>query len=171
MNIASTAALIVLGTVAIGAVLFYHGSWFTTAAVISAPTVQQMVNEDSSAVRAQVVAFGSVMKNVSLLAPATELTSEMETQYAAYLTPELLGVWELDPTKALGRRVSSPWPDHIDIESMAILADGTYQVDGHVVEISSADSSLSLAATYPVTLYLTKRNGVWLIASVMITTV
>lgn len=116
-------------------------------------------------VSAAVESFGAAMKNVSILAPAADVQRAMEQYYAPYVAPDLLAQWEADPAHALGRSVSSPWPDRIVVDDEAEQTDGSYVVHGRVVEVTSAEaSSGGAAAAYPVSLQLSKINGDWMIA-------
>ncbi len=123
-------------------------------------------NADDNAIRAQVTEFGLKLKNVSLLMPVNDLKKQLTVEYAKYLTPELLAVWQKDPTKALGRRVSSPWPEKINIVEITKLGEDAYKVEGNVVEVTSTDTSSAgqLVALYPVTFRVEKIGDTWLIA-------
>lgn len=114
----------------------------------------------------KIIAFGKVLKNVSLLSPAATLKSDIEKNYSSYITPELLATWQAEPTLALGRNVSSPWPDRIEINSIIKQNATTYKVLGNVIEITSADNAGRPAGVYPVTLFIEKRGEDWKIAGV-----
>lgn len=122
---------------------------------------------DQAAVEAAVTAFGGQMKMVSLLAP--DVKAQIQAQYGAYITPELLAAWTADPSKAPGRKTSSPWPEKINIASTTKVTDAIYGVQGNVVEVTSAATSNSAAtqpvAVYPVSLRVENRGRHWLIAS------
>jgi hypothetical protein len=123
---------------------------------------------NDAAVRATVTNFGESMKNVSLLASNTVLASSMQSAYASTVAPTLIQTWINDPQGAIGRTVSSPWPDHITINTVVKNPDGTYRVDGTVVEVSSSDMATSGGSTseYPIVLTLENQNGSWLITDV-----
>jgi hypothetical protein len=121
---------------------------------------------DQAAVRETVEHFGSEMQQVSLLAPAGDVRAAMEADYGSLVSPELLAQWEADPADAPGRLTSSPWPDHIDIDAVTAQADGTYVVQGSVVEMTSNEVEHGGEADeYPVTLTLANQNGAWVITA------
>lgn len=122
-------------------------------------------NEIDAAIRAQVIAFGQALKNVSLTASATAVSSSLAQNYAAYLTPELLAAWQNDPSQSLGRSTSSPWPDSIDVVAVSELGAGVYQVDANVIEVAQDTGGKMPVAVYPITLELVEQNGQWLIAA------
>ncbi len=122
-------------------------------------------NENDSAIRAQVTAFGTTLKNVALLGTPENVKKDLQKNYESYLTPELLLAWQNNPSLALGRQTSSPWPDRINIVSV-VGKNGSYTVDGNVIELTSADAPQEPAAVYPITLAVEKRHNSWLIASV-----
>jgi hypothetical protein len=128
-------------------------------------TNEPVQSEADTSVRTLVGEFASKLKNVSLLLPPAELGSQLAVEYGPFITPELLTAWQEDPAKALGRNVSSPWPDRIEIVSVSKQGDTSYKVEGNVIEISSADKPTEPATTYPVTLTVEEREGKWLIAS------
>jgi len=88
----------------------------------------------------------------------------MEAQYSRLVSPELLGQWKADPSAAIGRAVSNPVPDSIDIVSVESVADGTYRVSGNVIEVTASDPKKP-AAVYPLTLIVERRGGAWLITA------
>ncbi|HEX6532967.1 MAG TPA: hypothetical protein VF041_00135 [Gemmatimonadaceae bacterium] len=86
-----------------------------------------------------VTRFGSRMQTVSLLAPDSVVSAEMRDAYGALVTPELLAEWMAHPDRAPGRRVSSPWPDHIRVDSVRAVTDRELEVTGAVVYATSAE--------------------------------
>ncbi|HEX7651642.1 MAG TPA: hypothetical protein VF439_02915 [Candidatus Paceibacterota bacterium] len=149
------AALAVIVIVVIGAVIYEASA----PGVATAPAA----NADQ-AVRDAVTGFGKELQMVSLLAPDAGQT--IQTDYAPYVAPELLSVWVSDPAEAPGRTTSSPWPDHIDITSAALSADGSYAVAGNVIEMTSDEVEHGgSAGSYPVTMTLENRSGTWLITN------
>ncbi|HVY72908.1 MAG TPA: hypothetical protein VG984_02580 [Candidatus Paceibacterota bacterium] len=129
-------------------------------------SVSSDVND--SAIRATVEQFGSVLKNVSLLAP--DASAQIQTHYAPYVAPQLLAQWAADPQNAPGRSTSSPWPDHMNVVSVTPRASGnafeSYQVEGNVVEVVSASGGgTAPAAVYPVSMTVEKQNGIWMITA------
>jgi hypothetical protein len=150
--------------------------WLIAAAVIvviiigvvvyeaSAPGVPSATAGADQAVRDTVTGFGKQLQMVSLLAPDAGQT--IQADYAPYVAPELLSVWTSDPAEAPGRTTSSPWPDHIDITSAALSADGSYAVAGNVIEMTSDEVEHGgNAGSYPVTMTLESRGGAWFITS------
>ncbi|MES2006674.1 MAG: hypothetical protein V4436_01035 [Patescibacteria group bacterium] len=115
--------------------------------------------ETDAEIRATIVAFGSKLKNVSLLSPTA--SAEMESEYSVYLTPALLAQWKADPTKALGRQTSSPWPDRIEVVSVSPRGDNVYIAESNIIEIANADTPGTPAAVYPATLTLQKDGDIW----------
>jgi len=115
-------------------------------------------------VTSTVLMFGEAMDQVSLLAPPAEFANSLDDAYAPFLTPELLAAWKADPSRAIGRETSSPWPDRIEVGTVSKNFDDTYTALGSVVEIAS-DSS-GPAAIYPVALTLVERDGEWRIQDV-----
>jgi hypothetical protein len=71
---------------------------------------------DENAASSTVAAFGLTLQQVSIMAP--NAADMIANTYAPYVAPALLQQWEADPQSAPGRVVSSPWPDHIQIDSI-----------------------------------------------------
>ena len=122
--------------------------------------------ESQKAVRDLVEGFGEQLKNVSLLAPQKEAAAAMQKYYADYVAPELLEKWQDDPSSAPGREVSSPWPDRIEIRSLERLAGDSYEVQGDIVEVTSAESSGGAAAKRPITLSVQRIGKSWMIVDI-----
>lgn len=160
MNKISIAILGVIVAVFLGALLIYNDKK-EDRAIPSEP----VSNEADTAVRTMVADFGLKLKNVSLLAPAAQVKASMQENYASYLSPELLEQWQSDPSSALGRQTSSPWPDRIEVVSVVSIGGDIYTVDGNVIEVTSADKPMEPAAIYPVKLSVENRGGKWLITS------
>jgi len=70
--------------------------------------------DDVSIVSNIVEQFGKKLKLVSLQSPKEVLEKQIRENYEEFLSPELLAEWINDPSKALGRKSSSPWPERID---------------------------------------------------------
>lgn len=121
-------------------------------------------NADDAAVRAHVIEFGAKLKNVTLLMPREDVARQMREHYGAYLSPELLAEWQKEPAVALGRSVSSPWPDRIEVTAVSKASDRAFAVEGNVIEVTSAERPLEPAAIYPVSLTVENRDGKWMIA-------
>lgn len=104
-----------------------------------------------------VEAFGSVLQNVSIMAP--DASSAIASTYAPYVDPALLSQWEKDPQSAPGRVVSSPWPDHIQVDSVTPQGTG-YIVNGQLVFMTSNEVEHGgNAGTTPVVAQLIPENG------------
>ena len=111
-------------------------------------------------VRDVVTRFGARLRDVSLLAPAPDVSRAMRDAYGPLVTPSLLDRWLAAPTSAPGRQVSSPWPDHIAIDSVVPADSGACEVEGRVVYRSSADSSAAqVTREQPVTLRVVDTGG------------
>lgn len=154
------AIVAVLIAVVVGLVVFFGGK----NSEAPAPPIGKISTEVDQAIRARVVLFGEVLQNVTLLMPPEDVARQMAEHYGPYLTPELLAKWQLDPAQAIGRKVSSPWPDRIEVVTVSPRGDNTYIVEGNVIEVTSADTPLQPAGVYPVTLLVEERNGEWLIS-------
>lgn len=111
-------------------------------------------------------AFGANLKMVSLLAPEKDLIDAFDRQYKPFITPELLAEWKADPTKAIGRSTSSPYPDKIEIASVNKVSKKSYVVTGNVIEVANATKgTVTTVSVYPVTLTFTNVDGTWLISA------
>ena len=123
--------------------------------------------QDRKDVSNLVTQFGQKLKSVSLLAPADIVKASMQENYGDLVTPELLEKWQSDPQHAPGRLVSSPWPDRIEISSVKKVADGVYEVQGEIIEVTSAEQqSGKAAAKRPIALTVKKVSDGWRIGSV-----
>ncbi len=109
--------------------------------------------EIETAIRNTVTDFGAHLKNVSLLAPAATVRAAMAKEYGPYIIPELLTKWQNDPSQALGKTTSSPWPERIQISTITKEPNGTYKVDANVIEMTSNEKPGEIAGMYAVTLY------------------
>lgn len=128
---------------------------------------QQIEENDKKAVSSVVEDFGKKLQMVSLLAPADILNKSMQENYAGLVSPELLEKWQNDPRNAPGRMVSSPWPDRIDILAIEKSSEGSYEVKGEIVEITSDEVEHGgFAAKRPISLILKKIENRWLIDNV-----
>lgn len=116
-----------------------------------------------SAASSTVAAFGQKLQQVSLLAP--NASSTIASTYAPYVDPTLLAQWEADPTSAPGRVVSSPWPDHIQINSITTQGAG-YVVSGDLVFMTSNEVVHGgNAGQTPVVIQLEDESGSWMIVA------
>lgn len=134
------------------------------AGYVALPAVGR--SAEQTAVRDTVTNFGLKLQNVSLSASSTAFAASLDENYAAYVTPTLLLSWKDHPSDALGRATSSPWPDRIEVASVTKNDDGSYHVEGTVVELTSVqktDGSNAPVATYPVHMTVSKVGTTWLI--------
>ena len=92
---------------------------------------------DDSVIMKLVDKFGRNLQNVTLQAPKGVREELMKENYSKYVTPELLSKWINDPSKALGRIVSSPWPDRIEVKSINRINENEFIVAGEIVEMTS----------------------------------
>lgn len=121
---------------------------------------------DEAAVRSLIENFGHVLKNVSLLSPTA--AQDIEVNYKDFLDPVLLAQWKDDPSKAVGRLTSSPWPDRIEIVSIRQFGSGAYDVSGNIIEITGVEETQGgIAAKRTIDLGVVKFDDSWLIADVI----
>lgn len=93
---------------------------------------------DSSAARVTVEQFGNRLKQVSLLAPDTAVVRQIRDAYGDLVTPDLLDLWLTEPALAPGQATSSPWPERIEVRSVAPQSSGACSVEGSIVYMTSA---------------------------------
>ena len=110
------------------------------------------------------IGFGQSMHKVSLLAPQADYEVAVDQAYTKYASPDIIAQWKLNPSTAPGTQTSSPWPQGIEIISNEKQTDGSYVVQGNVLEVTSVEAaSGGYSGKYPVTLTLQKIKGTWLI--------
>lgn len=163
MNTRYIVALLVVLAVVAGAVFVANrdkGSKIE-GALATVSSNPQVSLEDKESIEAFVDEFGSKLKNVSLLASPKDLAASFE-EYSRFVSPELLSLWKSEPARALGRTVSSPWPESMNVASVSMDKDGAYLVEADVIEVTSA-SGKEPVAIYPVKLRIEKREGNWTI--------
>lgn len=135
---------------------------------IELPIMAQF-QSDKQEILTLVNSFGQALKSVTLTAPDDIAAKNIEEHYSKYVTPELLSLWQADPQKAPGRKLSSPWPDRIDITGIGPVGDEEYTVSGEIIEVTSTElQNGTAAAKYPVTMRITKRDNRWLISGATI---
>ncbi len=117
---------------------------------------------DEAAVKTVVINFGQTLKNVSLLSPTA--AQDIETNYKDYVAPELIAQWKADPSKALGRLTSSPWPDSIEIADIRQFGSGAYDVSGKIIDMTSA----GMAGSRAIQIGVVKFGDHWLITGVSV---
>ena len=118
-------------------------------------------------VRNIVVEFGSQLQNVPLVVEEEALKAAIETNYAPYVTDQLLEVWLRAPTSAPGRETSSPWPARIDVSAVSAQGE-SYVVNGRVVLMTSeevASPGDDNAGEVPVVALLVETEAGWRIAA------
>jgi len=129
--------------------------------------LQQTEKSDLAAITSLVEDFGGKLQAVSLQAPEDIVNKSIQENYSEFLSPELLQKWLDDPHTAPGRRLSSPWPDRIEIQSIANIANHVYEVKGEIIEITSVEKVNGGAAVkLPVTVVVKKTGSQWLIDAV-----
>jgi len=122
---------------------------------------------DKSTVKSLVESFGKKLQMVSLLASADILSKSLDENYGQFVSSDLLEKWKKDPQNAPGRLVSSPWPDRIEVESVEKISDGSYEVKGKIIEITSVEQEKGgAAAKRPITLEVKKADNKWIIYAV-----
>jgi hypothetical protein len=127
----------------------------------SEPSAGGSTGADRDAVRAVVAEFGKRLQRVSLLAPRSQLLASVAAEYAPLVAPELLQAWMREPESAPGRRTSSPWPDHIEIDTTMVDSAGVWTVRGAIVEMTSAGA----AGRVPVHAEVGRRNERWVLTA------
>jgi hypothetical protein len=157
MNIKALSILFILLVALLGILYFVPSKTEAPSTVVSSavviPEAGQVVQD-----------FGAHLRNVSLLAPATDDKAAMDENYGPYVAPELLAQWEADPSKALGRETSSPYPARIQIGQQG-AQDDEYVVYGTVVEMAQGSGGEEVVGTYPVEFALKQYDGRWMIYS------
>lgn len=129
--------------------------------------LQQTDKSDREAIASLVEDFGGKLRAVSLQAPKDIVNKSIQENYSDFVTPELLEEWLSDPNTAPGRRLSSPWPDRIEIQSIDNLGDNAYKVKGEIIEITSVEKvSGGAAVKRPVTFVVKIIGSQWLIDAV-----
>ena len=124
-----------------------------------------------TAVQELVTQFGGKLQMVSLLAPEDVLRESLDENYGGLVSPALLEKWMEEPTAAPGRLVSSPWPDRIEIAGATKISDEEYEVEGHIIEVTSVEKEGGgVAAKKPITLTVIKIEGKWVIDKVVLET-
>ncbi|MHB1225441.1 MAG: hypothetical protein ACYC2G_15535 [Gemmatimonadaceae bacterium] len=144
------------------------GRMADSAAAVTAVTASSDDASAESGVRSAVASFASRMETVSVLGPDSLARAQLREAYGVLVAPELLEQWMARPEIAPGRRVSSPWPDSIQMRSLQPAGPDSFEVSGDLVYASSADDppAGAGAVTTPVRLTVTRSpEGAWRIAS------
>ena len=135
----------------------------TRAASVVTPmqTTTNPMGEEAE-IRDLVESFGKRLQDVSLQAP--DAAQEIQVQYSEFVSPALLEMWMNDVSKTPGRIVSSPWPDRIEITSLAEDGSSRYVITGFLIEVTSVEViNGGAAARIPVRVVVQKSQGRWLI--------
>jgi len=134
-------------------------------------TPEKSVNtqtDDINKIKTLVEDFGKVLINVSLLGPSDLLEQDMKKYYGPFLSEELISQWIKEPSNALGRLTSSPWPDHIEIIDIKKINADKYEVSCNVVEITSVEMEQGgYADKYSVVFTVERIDDNWLITEVI----
>lgn len=108
--------------------------------------------------------FGKALQQVSITADPMSAKQAIQTSYQAFLTPTLITTWSNDPSSAIGKVTSSPWPDRIEISQVTKMAEDEYHVLGNVIQVTnSMNSSGTNAGEEPIDITVLKLNNQWLI--------
>src|SRR5574341_746655 len=117
---------------------------------------------EEAEIRDLVENFGKRLQAVPLL--SSDAAQEIQKQYSEFVSPALLDIWMNDVSKAPGRIVSSPWPDRIEITTLAKEGSDRCVITGFVVEVTSMEVvNGGAAAKIPVRVVVQKGQGRWLI--------
>lgn len=108
-------------------------------------------------VRTTIAQFGNQLNSVSLQSPT--VAEEIRHSYGPYVAPELLATWIENPSIAPGRATSSPWPDHIKVDTVTKNEMGAYDVMGRIILKTSTED----AGIIPVSLTVSNIDGSFLI--------
>lgn len=137
----STLILLVLFILIAVAVAHYAKKKYSTTssvptAVSSTPIA---VDNDTAVIRQLVEDFGKKLQLVPLLSARESVVDFLETAYGGLANPELIAHWKEHPESAPGRKTSSPWPDHIAINSILPRGEDKNEVSGAIVYLTSEE--------------------------------
>lgn len=136
------------------------------AEIARCPSTCPEAGDVASEVADVVDRFGKRLRMVSLLGPRDTVVRAIREQYAPLITPELLARWTRDPSGALGRHVSNPWPQRFGITDAKDEGADISVVRAEIVYVTSADTT-SAVDRVPVTLRLNHgADGDWRISDV-----
>ncbi len=141
-----------------------------TASTASAASTVAVVSADKAAVRKVVERFGTQMQKVSVLAPPAAMRPQLKKVYGGLLTSALLQAWLDDPSQAVGREVSSPWPAGIDVDDVDCPTTTRCRVQGQVRYLTSNEVEHGgVAERRPIRLRVERKTAAgWRIAAVEI---
>ncbi len=139
----------------------------TTACSESEPALRAAAEPSCEAAGARqlVERLGERMKRVSLQAPDSVVVRQIREAYAPLVTPDLLAAWIADPARAPGRRVSSPWPERIEVRSVKAGRDDSCIAEGEVVYVTSVELSRGGAAARELVRFRLVKDGTWHISA------
>lgn len=146
---------------------YYYSQMNRNQAGTEQQQTQDTTAQDEQSVRNVVEDFGRALKNVNLL--ASDVSSQMDSNYGNLVTQDLLNSWKDDPRVAPGRLTSSPWPDRIEISTINRMTNDSYRVDGKIIEVTSSDSQGRPANTRNISLIVNRYDTKWLISDVNMT--
>ena len=121
--------------------------------------LRALTADEKSQITTLVEDFGKKLKSVDLLSPEEMIVQSIQQNYSPYLTANLLMKWTFDPYQAIGRFVSSPWPDRIEIDSMERIDDNTVKVKGYVIWVVSGNGTLDVTDRVPAVLIVKKDSS------------
>jgi hypothetical protein len=117
-------------------------------------------SKDMADIKTLVTNFTGYEKSISVTGPTETVKSDIQQNYGQFITVDLLQQWRADPLHAPGRLTSSPWPDHIVIDSVSPQGAG-YNVSGHIIMMASTGDTGSV----PVVMLVIRENNAWKIAA------
>jgi hypothetical protein len=133
-----------------------------TAAMVKPTQATANNAAEEAKIRNLVENFGKRLQAVPLL--ASDAAQEMQKQYSEFVSPALLERWMSDVSKAPGRAVSSPWPDRIEITTLAKEGSDRYVITGSIIEVTSVEVVNGGAAErIAVRVVVQKDQGRWFI--------
>ncbi|MGI6227791.1 MAG: hypothetical protein ACOYJ1_16245 [Peptococcales bacterium] len=126
---------------------------------------EEVQKNDEEVIKNVVENFGSRLQLVSLLGPKDAVEKSIIENYSDFITPALLELWVNNPLNAaLGRVLSSPWPDRIEIQSIDKISQDVYEVKGEIIEITSVEKEKGgYNVKRPIALIVKKVHDRWLI--------
>ncbi|MFU2158288.1 hypothetical protein [Caldisericum sp. AR60] len=120
-------------------------------------TFSHVTSVEKAEITNLVEGFGKTLSKVDMVALSDIVSQNIKELYSPFLTNNLLSKWTFEPSKALGRVCSSPWPDRIEITSMNKLDKFTVKVKGYVVWVTSGgNGTLEVSEKVPVVLIVKK---------------
>lgn len=151
--------LVVVAVIVIGALVACGGS-----------TAAELTAEEKAQITELLDNFGRELTNVTIIDPENVVAEQIKEHYTPYLTSNLLSKWVLDPSLAMGRTTSSPWPDRIEVDSMEKVDNDRIKVQGYVVWVASGgQNGVEVTATVPAVFFVKKDSstGKFLIDNVL----